>query len=84
MRTNIRKWGNSAGTVIPAKALAKAGFSLGDTVEILAVDGQIVIKQATPKYSLDDLLSASPKKAFELDDEDRAWLHEEPVGKETD
>ena len=84
MRTNIRKWGNSAGTIIPAKALAKAGFSLGDAVEILAVDGQIVIRQVTPKYTLDDLLASCPRKAFELDDEDRAWLHEEPVGKESD
>ncbi|RLA43758.1 MAG: AbrB family transcriptional regulator [Gammaproteobacteria bacterium] len=84
MRTNIRKWGNSAGTVIPARALAKAGFSLGDTVEIIAVDGQIVIKQATPKYNLDDLLASSPRKAFELDDEDRAWLYDESVGKEAD
>lgn len=49
MQTHIRKWGNSAGTVIPAKALAKAGFSLGDTVEIVAAEGQIIIKQATPK-----------------------------------
>ncbi|MCZ6828088.1 MAG: AbrB/MazE/SpoVT family DNA-binding domain-containing protein [Gammaproteobacteria bacterium] len=83
MQTNIRKWGNSAGTVIPAKALAKAGFSLGDTVEIVAAEGQIIIKQATPKYNLDDLLASSPRQAFELDDEDRAWLHEEPVGKES-
>ncbi|MBV1790677.1 AbrB/MazE/SpoVT family DNA-binding domain-containing protein [Marinobacterium sp. D7] len=82
MQTSIRKWGNSSGAIIPAAVLAKAGFSQGDTVEIEAVDGQIVIKPALPTYNLEDLLKASPSEAMALDDEDRAWLHEAPVGKE--
>jgi antitoxin MazE/antitoxin ChpS len=82
MQTNIRKWGNSSGAIIPAAVLAKAGFSQGDTVDIEAVDGHIVIKQATPVYSLDDLLKACPSEAVALDDEDRKWLNDAPVGKE--
>jgi antitoxin component of MazEF toxin-antitoxin module len=82
MQTNIRKWGNSSGAIIPAAVLAKAGFSQGDTVDIEAVDGQIVIKQAMPAYSLDDLLKACPREAMVLDDEDREWLNDAPVGKE--
>ena len=84
MRTNIRKWGNSAGAIIPAGALAKAGISLGDTVELEVQDGQITLKQASPKYSLEDLLKASPTEAFALDEQDKKWLQDSPLGKEID
>ena len=84
MHTNIRKWGNSAGTIIPAPVLAEAGLSLGDTVDIEVVDSMIVIRQVAPTYTLDELLMASPNEAMILDDEDKAWLHLEPVGKEFD
>lgn len=84
MRTNIRKWGNSAGTIIPAPVLSDAGLELGDTVDIEAVDGLIVIKQVAPRYTLVELLNDSPAKALALDDNDKAWLHDTPVGKELD
>jgi antitoxin component of MazEF toxin-antitoxin module len=84
MHTNIRKWGNSAGTIIPAPVLAEAGLELGDTVDIEVVDSKIVIKQVAPSYTLEELLKASPKEAVALDDEDKAWLHLAPVGKEQD
>jgi len=52
LQTNIRKWGNSAATIIPAPELAKAGFRPGDTVDIEAVDGQIIIKTGySPLYA---------------------------------
>lgn len=82
MQTTIRKWGNSAGTIIPSAALTKSGFHLDDTVEVIAVEGQITIKQSTPMYSLKGLLEASPESATALDDSDREWLHDSPVGKE--
>ncbi|MBV1920508.1 MAG: hypothetical protein KUG73_07475 [Pseudomonadales bacterium] len=82
MQTNIRKWGNSAGAILPAAALIKAGIALGDTVEVNVCDGQITLKQASPKYSLEQLLKASPASKVKLDDEDREWINETPVGKE--
>ena len=82
MQTNIRKWGNSAGAIIPAPIMAEAGLVLGDSVDIEAVDGKIVIKQVAPTYTLDELLNASPVETVSLDDEDKAWLHDVPVGKE--
>lgn len=82
MHTNIRKWGNSAGAIIPAGALAKAGISLGDTVELDVREGEIILKHTSPKYTLDQLLKASPQGTFDISDEDREWLHDEPVGKE--
>lgn len=82
MHSTIRKWGNSAGAIIPAAALAKSGLHLNENVEVEAVEGQIIIKQSTPTYSLDELLKATPPGAIELDDSDREWLHDSPVGKE--
>ena len=82
MRTNIRKWGNSAGAIIPAAALAKSGLKLGECVDIIAEDGQITIKTRTPEYSLDDLLAATPASAVKLTDEDKEWLGDSPVGQE--
>lgn len=82
MQTIIRKWGNSAGAIIPAAALSKAGMSLGDTVEIDAEKGIIRFKQAQPEFSLEQLLDASPEASFQVDDEDREWLQESPVGEE--
>ena len=77
----IRKWGNSAGTIIPAVTLAKAGIHLGDELEVEAEEGRIVLKQQSPKYTLDELLKHSSPAAFELDEEGREWLNDE-VGME--
>lgn len=82
MQTNIRKWGNSAGAIIPAAALAQAGIAMGDAVEVIVKAGQITFKQAAPEYTLDQLLSASPRGSFDLDEHDREWLQDSPVGKE--
>lgn len=84
MLTNIRKWGNSAGTIIPAPELAKAGFSLGDTVDVEAIDGQIIIKQAVPHYTLNQLLDATPQESVDFDDSDCEWLHDSSVGREVE
>ena len=82
MRTNIRKWGNSAGTILPATALAKAGIELGDSVEVIAEIGQITIRALSPEYTLDELLAATPASAVKLSQEDEEWLNSEPVGRE--
>ncbi|HDS1208405.1 TPA: AbrB/MazE/SpoVT family DNA-binding domain-containing protein [Shewanella algae] len=81
MQTSIKKWGNSAGAIIPAAVLKKAGFGMGDPVEIEVVKGRIVMSSAAPTFSLDELLSVSPKGAFELDSEDAQWLSSH-VGRE--
>ena len=43
MKTNIRKWGNSAGTIIPVPMLDAAGIALGDKVNIEAKAGTLVM-----------------------------------------
>ncbi|WP_202305588.1 AbrB/MazE/SpoVT family DNA-binding domain-containing protein [Dryocola clanedunensis] len=82
MKTLIRKWGNSAGAIIPVAVLDRAGMKLGDKVEIEAVEGGILLRAAKPVYTLEQLLAQSPEGSFELDDEDREWLNAKPVGKE--
>lgn len=84
MQTNIRKWGNSAGTIIPAPVLAAAGLRLGDAIEIEVVDGAIVIRRTAPTYRLEDLLAATPQDKTSPDEEDREWLHDAPMGRELD
>ena len=74
MQTDIRKWGHRAATIIPSSALTESGLRLGDTVEVVATKGHIILKQAGVDYTLESLLAATPKEAIALDDEDRAWL----------
>jgi antitoxin MazE/antitoxin ChpS len=82
MQTSIRKWGNSAGAIIPAAILKKAGLEMNDQLEIEVVDGRIVLRPAAPSYTLADLLKARPEGALMMDAEDRQWLNAAPVGKE--
>ncbi|WP_257263872.1 AbrB/MazE/SpoVT family DNA-binding domain-containing protein [Endozoicomonas sp. ONNA2] len=86
MQTEIKKWGNSAAVRLPAKALAQAGIEINSSVEIVAVDGEIILKpiaNPTDEYTLDDLLAIGPDNAFDLqDDEDREWLNDDPGGQE--
>jgi antitoxin component of MazEF toxin-antitoxin module len=43
VKTIIRKWGNSAGTIIPVPMLDAAGIGLGDKVNIEARAGTLVM-----------------------------------------
>lgn len=82
MQTNIRKWGNSAGAILPTAILKKAGLHIGDAVELDVRGSEIVLKPAAPRYTLNQLLEQSSKGAFDRSPEDDAWLNDEPQGKE--
>ena len=83
MRTEIKKWGNSAALRLPAAALAKAGLEVNSPVEIKAAEGKLVVSAVDiPQYKLADLLARCPPKKMVLTDEDKHWLESEPVGKE--
>ncbi len=84
MQLVVKKWGNSLGVRIP-KSIAEAGrLKVDQEISIEAVDGKIVITPVVQakEYSLKELLRECPPKHFVLDDEDRQWLDDEPVGKE--
>ncbi|KGM34633.1 AbrB/MazE/SpoVT family DNA-binding domain-containing protein [Inquilinus limosus] len=46
MRTNIRKWGNSAAVRIPASIMQVAQISIGQSVDVWPESGGIVIEPA--------------------------------------
>ena len=82
MKTNIRKWGNSAGTIIPVPMLDAAGIALGDKVNIEARAGTLLMTLVDEPMTLEDLLADSPKKAFRMLEEDQDWIDAKPSGRE--
>ncbi|EIW6162803.1 hypothetical protein MF451_003800 [Salmonella enterica subsp. enterica serovar Saintpaul] len=82
MRTSVRKWGNSRGMIFPVEALNIPGFDLGDDVEIIKVDGGLLLKPAKPVYTLAELLATCKPEEFTLTDADKEWDSMRPVGGE--
>jgi len=49
MNTKVCQWGNSAGIRIPKKAIIASRFDYNDEVEVVATDGQIILKKKKEK-----------------------------------
>ncbi len=81
MQAQIHKWGNSAAIRINKAILEQFNSSIGDTVDIQVVDGEILIKPHT-ELTLDELLQGSPKEYLSLSAEDQDWLSLDTVGRE--
>jgi antitoxin MazE len=80
MVTKVQKWGNSQGLRLGKEVLEQARIAVGDSVEVAARDGVIVIapvKRVRGRQSLRSLVSRIPKgyKAREIN-----WG--KPVGRE--
>jgi len=84
MHMMIKKWGNSLATRIPKAVVESIDLQLDQQVDIEAVDGKIVITPIRKKkeYKLDELLRQCKPESMKLDDEDKEWLNNEPVGEE--
>ena len=72
MVTKIQKWGNSQGLRLGKQVLEDARIVVGDSVDVAARDGVIVIapvKRIRGKQSLRELVSRIPRnyKTKELD-----------------
>ena len=52
MLAKIQKWGNSQGIRIPKSILASADFNENEDVEIIVVDGKIVIEHVKKHKTL--------------------------------
>ena len=74
MRAKIQKWGNSQGLRLPKSILEEASISIGDDVEIIAREGQIMVRpaRARRRYRLEDLVARMPADY---------QVEEEPFGK---
>ena len=78
LKSKVQKWGNGQGLRLPTHVLESAHIGVGDDVEIVVGDGQIVVKKVDrPKYDLAELVSRIPEgmKIGEVD-------FGPPVGKE--
>jgi antitoxin MazE len=77
--SKVAQWGNSAAVRLPAATLEQASFHIDDTVEIVAGEGEIIIRHPRPRVRLDDLLAKfNPKKHRHA-----PMLDDRPVGIET-
>jgi antitoxin MazE len=55
--TELAKWGNSLAVRIPRAVAERAGVAEGDRVSLeVSPSGDVVIRRARPRYSLDDLV----------------------------
>jgi antitoxin MazE len=78
MRTEVKKWGNSAVIRIPKLLLLECNLSVESPVDMRVENGRIIVDPIEmPEYNLDDLLAGVIPEN----------LHEEidfgaPVGKE--
>jgi len=60
MDIQLKKWGNSLGLRIPHRLAESFGWDENSTVEILEVDGALVICKKAIAAFLDELLASIP------------------------
>lgn len=59
MRVSVRKWGNSASVRIPAAIMEAANLRLDALVDVIEVDGRIIIEPVIDaEYDLDAMVAA--------------------------
>jgi antitoxin MazE len=51
----VGKWGRSLAVRLPGEVASAAGICAGERVEIEAQDGDIVIRRAPPRFTLEEL-----------------------------
>ena len=81
MRITIKKWGNSAGMVIPGVVMKELGLKPGQSMEAQVTNNQLVLTPVSKQYSLEELLAQCDMSAPELNEQD-AWGTSGPVGDE--
>lgn len=62
--SKVQKWGNSQGLRLSKQLLDQADISVGDEVEIVVGDNQILVKKAVrskPKYDIRELVARIPR-----------------------
>lgn len=84
MEMVVKKWGNSLAARIPKAIADMIDLHLNQKINIEAKNGTIIITPVAEKkeYTIDELLSQCSSDSVKLDDEDKAWVNDEPVGRE--
>ncbi|HGM7841847.1 TPA: AbrB/MazE/SpoVT family DNA-binding domain-containing protein [Serratia marcescens] len=79
MKVFIKKWGNSAGMLVPSALMNELELQVGQEMDMQVIDGTLVIKPVKKRYSLQQLLDSCDGEAPAADDN---WEHMPPAGKE--
>ena len=78
MVSKVQRWGNSQGLRLPKHVLESADISIGDNVEVIPQEGQILIKKVSKrKFDLVEMVSRMPRN-YKV----REVSFGKPVGKE--
>ncbi len=77
MLAKIQKWGNSQGIRIPKSILALVDFAENEEVEIIALDGKIVIEHSKRHKTLKERL-----ENYDGEYQCSEWDTGSPVGRE--
>ncbi|HJT31345.1 MAG TPA: AbrB/MazE/SpoVT family DNA-binding domain-containing protein [Pirellulales bacterium] len=78
MVTKVQKWGNSQGLRLSKQVLETARIAVGDDVEIVAGENEIIVrKRRAKKYDLAELISRLPRNYRGTEE-----AFGKPVGKE--
>ncbi len=75
----VAQWGNSAAIRIGAAVLEHAHLSLGDIVEVIAGEDEIIIRRQRPRVTMAELLAQFDPATHRHD----TALDVDPVGTET-
>ena len=63
MVTKVQRWGNSQGLRLPKHLLELADIAVGDEVEVIVSDQQILVKKVPrSRYDLAELVARIPKR----------------------
>lgn len=77
--SKVAQWGNSAAVRLPQAALERAAFHVDDAIEVVAGEGEIIIRHPRARVRIEDLLAK-----FDPDKHRHApMLDDSPVGIET-
>lgn len=57
MQATIQKWGNSLAVRLPSHVAKETNLKEGSQVEVSVEDGSVVLRAATPRYRLSDLIA---------------------------
>jgi antitoxin MazE len=78
MVSKVQRWGNSQGLRLPKHILESADISVGDSVEVISQEGQIIIKKVSKrKFNLAEMVSRMPRN-YKVREESFG----KPIGKE--
>lgn len=78
MQARVQRWGNSQGLRLAKNVLQRANIEVGDEVEVVADEEQILIKKVSKKkFDLKEMVSRMPRD-YKVKEESFG----KPVGKE--